>query len=309
MSKPVQWKRPPARAVHGILLLDKPLGLSSNQALQKAKFLFRAEKAGHTGSLDPAASGMLPICFGDATKVTAFLLDADKTYEVEATLGSRRSTGDAEGEIVESAPVPDLSLQDWEVLAARFLGEQHQIPPMYSALKHQGQRLYKLARAGKEVEREPRRIVISELDILALDAQRLRFRVRCSKGTYIRTLVEDMAQAAGTLAFTSVLRRTSVEPFGNGHMFGLEELNAMDDADRGDLLLAPDIALAGWPRVDISLEAVRRLALGQRVPLEGLAENGLVRTYAPDGVFLGISEVRECRILAPKKLFQTIKNY
>ena len=196
--------------VDGVLLLNKPAGLTSNQALQRVKRLLRAKKAGHTGSLDPSATGMLPLCFGEATKVCAFLLDADKSYRVTAKLGTATDTGDADGAATATADVPVLSAEDWRGILNSFLGESMQVPPMYSALKKDGTRLYKLARKGEVVEREPRPIRVKEIELLEIAGQRLVFRVRCSKGTYVRTLVEDIAREAGTVAHTARLHRETV---------------------------------------------------------------------------------------------------
>jgi len=201
--------RPIAAPVDGLLLLNKPAGITSNQALQKVKRLLQAKKAGHTGSLDPAATGMLPLCFGEATKVCAYLLEADKTYRVTARLGEATNTGDRDGEISATAEVPDLDRSAWEQILAQFCGEIDQVPPMFSALKKDGKRLYELARKGQVVEREARRIRIDEISLLEISGTRLVLRVKCSKGTYIRTLVEDIARAAGTVAHTARLHRRS----------------------------------------------------------------------------------------------------
>ena len=210
MSVPAPGQRParaPRRDVHGVLLLDKPTGLTSNDALQKAKRLYAANKAGHTGSLDPLASGLLPICFGEATKVSGFLLDADKHYAVTCKLGQRTATADAEGEVVETKPVPALTPDLIERALAGFRGDIMQVPPMYSALRHQGRRLYDLAREGIEVPREPRPVSIFRLELKDWSPESLSMEVVCSKGTYIRTLVEDVAAALGTWAHVTVLRR------------------------------------------------------------------------------------------------------
>ena len=220
-----QRVRPTRRELHGVLLLDKPLGLTSNDALQKAKRIFVAKKAGHTGSLDPLASGLLPLCFGEATKVSGFLLDADKYYVVSCKLGIRTATADAEGEVTETRPVPALDETVIERALARFRGDILQVPPMYSALRHQGQRLYDLAREGIEVPREARPLTIHELLLTGHTADSLSLEVCCSKGTYIRSLVEDVAEALGTCAHVTLLRRLAVGPFGRGSvMHSLTEL-------------------------------------------------------------------------------------
>lgn len=200
------------RDVDGILIFDKPLGMSSNAALQKVRWLFNASKGGHTGSLDPLASGVLPLCLGEATKFSQYLLDADKTYITEARLGMTTSTGDAEGEVLEIKPC-QVTLAEVQALLPRFTGEIEQIPPMYSALKHDGQPLYKLARAGETVERKPRSVTIRQLTLLGLEGDRLRLQVHCSKGTYIRTLVEDIGAALGCGAHVAELRRVQAGPF------------------------------------------------------------------------------------------------
>jgi tRNA pseudouridine55 synthase len=226
-----------------VLLLNKPAGLTSNQALQRVRRLLNARKAGHTGSLDPAATGMLPLCFGEATKVCAFLLDADKTYRVTAKLGTATDTGDATGSVIESADVPQLTGDEWDGVLQRFLGGSLQVPPMYSALKKDGKRLYELARKGETVEREPRPIRIDAIELLEVASTRLVFRVRCSKGTYVRSLVEDIARAAGTVAHTARLHRETVAEFRAGQMLDLQAVEDAAAAAPGALrerLLPPD---------------------------------------------------------------------
>lgn len=260
--------RPPRRPLDGILLLDKPLGLSSNQALQQARRLFQAEKAGHTGSLDPLATGMLPICFGEATKLSGMLLDSDKSYVARVRLGQRTSTGDAEGEVVETSDPRGVGLAAFEAVKVRFLGPILQVPPMYSALKHQGRRLYEMARAGEEVERAPRSVTIHELGLVSLVGDELTLSVRCSKGTYIRTLSEDLAAAAGQCAHLSGLRRTEVHPFGTSRSWTFEELQMLAAQGRGALdaaLLPLAAAVSGWPQVQLAADALARLARGQMV--------------------------------------------
>jgi tRNA pseudouridine55 synthase len=217
------------RTLDGIVLLDKPLGLSSNAALQRVKWLFGARKAGHSGSLDPLASGMLPICFGRATKLSAKLLDARKCYRFTVQLGTRTATADREGEVIEQCAVPELEAARIEGVLAAFRGPQTQIPPMYSALKHQGRRLYELAREGLEVEREPRAIRIDELELESWDTPELGLRAVCSKGTYIRVLAEDIARALGSCGHVVVLRRLWVEPFAEAQMVSLQALEAEPD--------------------------------------------------------------------------------
>lgn len=298
--------RAPRRDVHGVLLLDKPVGLTSNDALQKAKRLFQAKKAGHTGSLDPLASGLLPLCFGEATKVSGFLLDADKHYVVACKLGERTSTADAEGEVAERKPVPRLDEALIGKALAKFRGEILQVPPMYSALRHQGHRLYDLAREGVEVHREPRPVTIHELTLKRWDAGNLELEVSCSKGTYVRTLVEDVAAALGTLGHVTVLRRLAVGPFGRDvPMHGLPELEARAGegaaAALDALLLPVDSALSHWPKASLNADAAWYFGKGQAVFLPGAPVSGRMRVY--DGArFLGVGEIQSDGRLAPRRL-------
>jgi len=255
------------RPVHGVLLLDKPIGLSSNQALQKAKWLLRAEKAGHTGTLDPLATGVLPLCFGAATKFSQLHLDADKCYETTLRLGQRTATGDAEGEVIEQRPVTCSVGQVVEVLD-RFTGPIQQLPPMYSALKKDGKALYEYARAGQVVEREPRNVTIHELELLDMqlqgDAPTLRLRVLCSKGTYIRTLGEDIGAALGCGAYLTELRRVQTGGFGDDHCVTLEQLEALPEAERRSLLRPVDAMLDGHTRVTLNDDDAARFLTGLR---------------------------------------------
>lgn len=300
-----QAVRPPRRDVHGVLLLDKPVGLTSNEALQRVKRLFIARKAGHTGSLDPLASGMLPLCFGEATKVSGFLLDADKYYVVTCRLGSRTTTADAEGEVIETRPVPALDPGVIETALARFRGEIMQVPPMYSALRHQGQRLYDLARDGIEVPREPRPVTIHELLLKGFTSDSLSLEVRCSKGTYIRTLVEDVAEALGTCAHVTVLRRLAVGPFGIGSaMHSLTDLEAAARGGAADLdamLLPVDSAVAHWPKAELAGDAAWYFTKGQPVFVPGAPAQGRLRVYAARR-FLGVGEIISDGRLAPRRL-------
>ena len=231
------------RSLDGIVLLDKPLGLSSNHALQRVKRLFAARKAGHSGSLDPLATGMLPICFGKATKLSAQLLDARKCYRFTIQLGARTATGDTEGEVVEQCPVPALDAAGIRTVLAGFTGPQMQIPPMYSALKHQGQRLYSLARQGIEIEREPRPVHLYILELEEWSADRLTLQAVCSKGTYIRVLAEDIARALGSCGHVSMLRRLWVEPFKEENMVSLETLEAAPDPAARERWLSTETSL------------------------------------------------------------------
>jgi tRNA pseudouridine55 synthase len=293
--------------VDGLLLLNKPAGLTSNRALQTVRRLLNARKAGHTGSLDPSATGMLPLCFGEATKVSAFLLDADKTYRVTARLGTATSTGDADGgETIATAAVPELSFDEWNEVLQRFHGESQQVPPMYSALKKDGKRLYELARKGETVEREPRPVRIDEIVLLEATATRLVFRVTCSKGTYVRVLVEDIAKAAGTVAHTARLHRESVGPFRATEMVDLAAVEVLAEEDREALrasLLPPDAALKGFAAVELSAADGARFVGGQAISGVPVKDAGLVRVYAADRGFLGVGELSEDGELAPRRVF------
>ncbi len=293
-------------AVDGLLLLNKPSGITSNRALQIVKRLLNAKKAGHTGSLDPAATGMLPLCFGEATKVCAYLLDADKTYRVTAKLGSKTDTGDADGKEVATANVPELSRDEWLSVLDGFRGQSTQIPPMYSALKKDGKRLYELARKGEIVEREPRPITIHDIELLELAGSRLVFRVSCSKGTYVRTLVEDIAQRAGTLAHTARLHRETVGHFLPEDMLDLTAVESLAEEDVATLkerLLAPDVALQEFPSVTLDEGADERFRGGQAVPVAAESRAGLARVYGARDRFLGVGELVGEGTLAPRRVF------
>lgn len=296
------------RDVNGILLLDKPIGLSSNQALTQAKILFNAKKAGHTGSLDPLASGMLPICFGEATKFSQFLLEADKEYLVDAKLGIRTTTGDAEGEIISTKPVSFTALQLERVLES-FRGEIQQIPSMYSAIKFQGKPLYAYARQGIEIERPSRTVTIKELILLHATDDTLTIRVRCTKGTYIRTLVEDIGEVLGFGAHVSSLRRTYVEPYITAQMTSLEELRHVkeNNIDELDTLLRPiDSALSDWPEIRLSSSVAYYLKQGQPVIVPRAPTSGWVRLFVDDDSFMGVGEVLDDGRVAPRRLTSTV---
>lgn len=294
------------RAIDGVLLLDKDAGASSNQVLQKVKRLYGAAKAGHTGSLDPLATGMLPVCLGEATKVSGFLLDADKHYRVVCKLGERTDTADADGEVIETAPVPEPGETRLRDVLAGFVGDIEQVPPMYSALKHQGRRLYELARAGQEVERPPRRVRIFSLDLEAVQGNMLSLDVRCSKGTYVRALVEDIAAALGTLGHVTALRRLGVGPYEKRAMFTLAELEARFEAGGhaalDELLLPVDSAVTDWPVVRLDADMSFYVRRGQAVLVPRSPTAGRVRLYTDAGEFLGIGEVAEDGRIAPKRL-------
>jgi tRNA pseudouridine55 synthase len=300
-------RRARGRDVNGILLLDKPSGITSNDALQQAKRLFFASKAGHTGSLDPLASGVLPVCMGEATKVSAFLLDADKRYQVRCQLGVRTATADAEGEILETRPVGDYPEAQLEKVLAHFRGSIEQIPPMYSALKHEGQRLYKLARQGVEVEREARPVEIYELTLRGRGPDWIDIDVHCSKGTYVRTLAEDIGEQLGCGAHVIALRRTSVGPYNDEQLVTLEQLRALKENDMPamDALLLPiETALTQWPGVELSADAAFYLQQGQAVLVPRAPTSGWVRLYAGNHNFLGMGEILDDGRVAPRRLMK-----
>ena len=294
------------RKLDGILLLDKPLGMSSNKALQEARFLFAAEKAGHTGSLDPLASGMLPLCFGEATKVSGFLLDADKRYVTTARFGYTSNTGDEEGDKQLVQAHPNISSEKLEAVLAQFRGEIQQTPPMYSALKKDGQPLYKLARQGIEVERALRTVVIHELKLLDCSADTATLEVQCSKGTYIRSLVEDIGAALGVGAYVTSLRRTAVSPFNSLPMYSLATLLALkEQQERLDELLLPvDQALIHLPKLDLNEAESLLIQQGQKIILESNTQSGLYRLYKKineQAQFMGMGEVSN-NVLRVKRL-------
>ena len=290
------WKQ-----VDGVLLLDKPLGLTSNNALQKVRRLFSAAKGGHTGTLDPLATGLLPLCFGEATKFSADLLDADKTYEAVIRLGVTTDSGDAEGAVIATAAV-DVSESDVSRVLPQFTGDLQQIPPMHSALKRNGRPLYELARQGIEVEREPRAVTIHAIDCLSFSGDLLTLRVSCSKGTYIRVLAADIGQALGCGAHLAALRRTAVGALDLARAVTLAELGALDEAGRAGRLQPVDTLLQSLPVLSIEGEAAERFRHGNPVDLQpGLA--GKIRVYA-NGRLIGVGEPGPDGRLWPKRLVQ-----
>ncbi|MBT8445698.1 MAG: tRNA pseudouridine(55) synthase TruB [Gammaproteobacteria bacterium] len=297
------------RDVSGILLFDKPAGISSNQALQRVKRLFGARKAGHTGNLDVLATGLLPVCFGEATKLCAFLLDADKHYSTTLRLGEQTTTGDAEGEVIFAGPVDGIDRTRFEAVAQDYRGEIEQVPPMFSALKQGGQPLYKLAHKGIEVERAPRPTVIYELRLTRLEGAEADLEVRCAKGTYIRTLGEDIGRDLGCGAHVIALRRTGVGPFQLDDAYDLAALEGIA-ADGGnaalDGLLRPlDSALPEMPAVNLTEDAAHYLTRGQAVLVPRAPTHGQVRVYDHAGVFLGIGEVLDDGRIGPRRLLRT----
>jgi tRNA pseudouridine55 synthase len=287
--------------IHGILLLDKPLGVSSAGAVARVKRLFGARKAGHTGSLDPLASGMLPICFGEATKFGAQLLDADKTYRVTARLGQRTASGDRESEVIETREFPHFPVERLERALADFPRDYAQVPPMHSAIKQDGKPLYEYARAGITRERAARAIVIRDMRLLDWQAPDLSFDVRCTKGAYIRVLAEDLAAQLDTIAHLVKLRRLGVAPFSDAPQWTFEALEAMTVAQRVEVLLPVDAALADWRRLDLPLGGVSAFRQGQTVSIPADIP-GNVRIYAAGLGFLGLGAILPAGRLVPLRL-------
>jgi len=294
------------RDIDGILLLDKPKGISSNQVLQKVRYLLKANKAGHTGSLDPLATGMLPICFGEATKFSAYLLDASKSYRATCQLGKTTTTGDAEGDITSQAEI-DICLADIEAAIKQFTGKIEQIPPMHSAVKVKGQRLYKLARNGREVERSARIIEIMSLDLIEFDGDHLVLDVHCSKGTYIRTLAEDMGKALGCGAYLADLQRTGVHPFWQQTCYPLDDLNDMAIPALDDCLLPVKAALSDFDDLIVDDTNKEDLKQGRVIQVDSLEHSGLLNLVAENGQFIGIGEASENGRISPKRLMNTAR--
>lgn len=298
----MQFKRV-KRSVDGVLLLDKPAGLSSNQALQQAKRLFQAAKAGHTGSLDPFATGLLPLCFGEATKFSHYLLDADKSYIATLCLGSTSTTGDTEGEIASQGAVT-VTKPEIEAILRDFLGQISQVPPMYSALKHHGKALYEYARAGVEIERPARTVTIYRIALIDFSAPYLKIEVSCSKGTYIRTLAEDIGEALQCGAYLTALRRIETGGFDLGAAVTLEQLESLDLEGRDALLKQADCLVAGLPEVILDEDSAFYLCRGQSIWLAGQRPLGEVRLYGSHRRFLGLGEVMPDGKIAPRRLMQ-----
>lgn len=285
-----------------MLLLDKPSGMTSNSALQCARRLFSAAKAGHTGTLDPLATGLLPLCFGEATKFSADLLEADKTYEAELLFGVTTDTGDSEGTVLQRRQV-EFGLPDLEAALSRFHGRISQIPPMYSALKRDGKPLYELARQGIEVERAPREVTINELLLLGYSGERCCLRVCCSKGTYIRTLAEDIGDVLACGAHLTALRRVKVGPLHIADAVTLDQLNALSEEDRANFLLAPDALLQTLPAIHLDEEAMLKFSHGNPVIITGglLATPGKCRVYGNNRL-LGLGETNASGEVKPRRL-------
>ena len=302
MSKP----RKRGRDIHGVFLLDKPQGMSSNDIMQKVKRIFQANKAGHTGALDPLATGMLPICLGEATKFSQFLLDADKRYLVTAKLGERTDTSDAEGQIVETR---DVNVKTSEILTAleQFRGDILQVPTMFSALKYNGKPLYEYARQGITVEREARPITIFELNFIEYNAPYLTLEVHCSKGTYIRTLVDDLGEALGCGAHVTMLRRTAVADYPTEKMLdwhSLQSLAEQQDLSLLDALLLPmDTAVAKLPTLTLNESQAQGIGFGQRVKFDNPNRlQGQVRLFSHENRFLGVAVIDENNVIRPQRL-------
>lgn len=296
------------RTVNGMLLLDKPLSISSNAALQKVRWLFNAEKAGHTGSLDPLATGVLPMCFGEATKFSQYLLNADKCYEVVMQLGVTTTTGDAEGQIIANKIVNSTE-QDILAVLPQFRGEISQIPPMYSAIKKNGQPLYKLARAGEIVARESRQITINKLELIAFSAGQAKLMVACSKGTYIRTLVEDIGNQLGCGAYVKQLCRTEAGPFRLKQAISLDALMELHEKEGSEVLdqflLPIDAGLTHWPVIQLTEHSCYYWLHGQPVRVPDAPLDTYIRVQDQLGRFIGLGEVAVDGRLAPKRLIQT----
>ncbi|MFN1618974.1 tRNA pseudouridine(55) synthase TruB [Vibrio rotiferianus] len=305
-------RRRKGRPINGVILLDKPTGISSNDALQKVKRIFFAEKAGHTGALDPLATGMLPICLGEATKFSQFLLDSDKRYRVIAKLGERTDTSDSDGEVVETRPI-DVNLEKLEACIDTFRGESDQVPSMFSALKYQGKPLYEYARKGIEVPRESRKITVYEIVLHRFEGDEVEMEVHCSKGTYIRTIVDDLGEMLGCGAHVTMLRRTGVAKYPYEKMVTLEQLNELlEQAHRDEvapkelldpLLLPMDTAVEDLPEVNLNAELTNLVQHGMPVQVFGAPEGTPIRmTSGEDKLFIGVAEMNDDGKVAPKRL-------
>ncbi|EJG1063609.1 tRNA pseudouridine(55) synthase TruB [Vibrio parahaemolyticus O1] len=305
-------RRRKGRPINGVILLDKPTGISSNDALQKVKRIYFAEKAGHTGALDPLATGMLPLCLGEATKFSQFLLDSDKRYRVIAKLGERTNTSDSDGEVVETRPV-DVTLEKLEACIEKFRGESDQVPSMFSALKYQGKPLYEYARKGIEVPRESRKITVYEIVLHRFEGDEVEMEVHCSKGTYIRTIVDDLGEMLGCGAHVTMLRRTAVAKYPYEKMVTLEQLNELlEQAHREEiaprelldpLLMPMDTAVEDLPEVNLIPELADMVQHGQPVQVLGAPEQGSLRlTMGEERLFIGVGEMNDDGKIAPKRL-------
>ncbi len=302
----MQFKRQ-KKNINGILLLDKPIGFSSNQALQKIKWLLKAAKACHTGTLDPLATGLLPLCFGEATKFAHFLTDADKTYIATIKLGATTTTGDAEGEVLTTSAV-NVSRSEFEQACQQFTGEISQTPPMYSALKFEGKALYEYARAGVEIERQARLVTIHSIEVNSFAGDVAVVTVTCSKGTYIRTLAEDIGKQLGCGAHLIGLRRTATADYQIAQAVTLEQFEAMSEEERLAALAPPDSAVHYLPAITLDDDGAFYLLQGQAVWRSGTVPSGLLRLYNEQQVFLGLGELQDDGKIAPKRLMQQVNN-
>jgi tRNA pseudouridine55 synthase len=296
----LQFKRI-KRDVSGVLLLDKPLGYSSNQALQKVKWLFQAAKAGHTGTLDPLATGLLPICLGEATKFAQYVTDADKTYVANIRLGIKTTTGDAEGDVISNKPV-NVTQAQLETACQQFLGEISQIPPMYSALKHEGKALYEYARAGVNIERQARKITIKSMQLNVFSGTDAELTITCSKGTYIRTLAEDIGAVLGCDAHLAGLRRTETAGYHMAQAVDIEQLEAMTCEARDALLLPVDSAIEHFPKIILDVAAAQFFKHGQAIWQAGEILAAELRVYEENGLFIGLGKLLDDGKIAPKRL-------
>ncbi len=302
----MQYKRP-KKPINGLLLLDKPLGFSSNQALQKIKWLLQAAKAGHTGTLDPLATGLLPLCFGEATKFAHYLTDADKTYFATIKLGVTTNTGDAEGEVLATKSV-QVTLAQFEAACSQFVGQISQVPPMYSALKFEGKALYEYARAGVEIERKARNITIFNIKINRLVGDIAQITVTCSKGTYIRTLAEDIGALLGCGAHLIALRRTAAASYDIAQAITLEQFEATPADQRMPLLMPEDSAVQHLPAIILDADSTFYVQQGQAIWQSGVIPQGLLRLYNDQQVFLGLGEQQSDGKIAPKRLIVSKEN-
>lgn len=295
------------RSIDGIVLLDKPQGLSSNQALQRVRHIFRAEKAGHTGSLDPLATGLLPICLGEATKIAGVLLGKSKAYETVARLGATTDTDDADGQVLIERAVPEFDAEKIRILLQDFIGKIRQRPPIYSALKQGGEPLYAKARRGEIIEVPMREVNVESIEIIALDSEEISLRIVCGSGTYIRSIVRDLGELLGCGAHVKVLRRLWVAPFVEPQMYTLEELQAL--AEQGDdglmpLVLPIEAGLSGWPEIYLDEAQIRRFGQGQRLVFTGNQILGDVNVCDQTGRSLGLASLDQYGVLQAKRLFR-----
>ena len=294
------------RNITGIIVIDKPRGRTSNHVLQQIKRIFDAKKAGHTGSLDPLATGVLPICLGEATKVSQYLLDGDKCYQVTCKLGVTTDSGDSDGNVVTEMPIPEITEQVLHAVLPSFVGQQQQVPPMYSALKFQGQPLYKLARQGIEIERKARTVNIYDIILLSFTSDSFTLEVKCSKGTYIRTLVEDISACLNTGGHVVALRRIESAGYAIKQAISIESIEELAEEGKcalDRLLLPTEQALPNWPRIEADDEQVLALRCGQQIYVKQKYESVQIRLFDRLGVFLGLGEMSETGMISPKRVF------